>query len=77
VADVFGDGPLKGKPYFDTYNYNVRLAELMDGQNVLRNVATGLGWIGVNVPWHPLLFNTYGGDSYKFIFHGTGTIGGQ
>jgi hypothetical protein len=76
VADVFGSGPLAGKPYFDTYNYNVRWEEVMNGQNIKRNIITGFGWIGVNLPWHPLLFNTYGGDSYKFIFHGTGTIGG-
>jgi len=77
VADVFGSGPNKGKPYYDTYNYNVRWGEVMNGQNLGRNFATGLGWIGVNIPWHPLLFNTYGGDSYHFIFNGVGTIGGH
>lgn len=77
VADVFGSGPNKGKPYYDTYNYNVRWGEVMNGQNLGRNFATGLGWIGVNIPWHPLLFNTYGGDTYHFIFNGVGTIGGH
>ncbi len=76
VADVFGYGALAGQPYFDTYNFNVRWGEVLNGQNLSRNINTGIGWIGVNMPWHPLLFNTYVGNHYKFIFHGTGIIGG-
>jgi hypothetical protein len=68
---------MDGKPYYDTYNFNVRWGEVLQGKNIIRNFFTGIGWIGVNMPWHVLLFNTYGGDSYRFIFHGKGTIGGE
>jgi len=67
---------VNGEPYFDTYNYNIRWNEVMNGENLKRNIVTGFGWVLTNMPWHPLLFNTYGGKSYKFFFYGTGTIGG-
>ncbi|MGD9995097.1 MAG: hypothetical protein AB7S69_17495 [Salinivirgaceae bacterium] len=76
VADFFVDGPNKGKPYFDTFNYNVRWGELLEGENVGRNIATGFGWMGTNMPWSPMDFNTYGGNFYKIWFHGIGIIGG-
>ncbi len=77
VADYFIGGPQIFKPYYDTYNYNVRWNQVFRGENLVRNIATGIGGYYINMPWAPLLFNTYGGNSYRFIFHGIGTIGGN
>ena len=58
---------------FDTYE---EASSVVEGFTI-RNIVTGIGWLEVNLLWHPLLFKTYGGDSYRFYFNGTGTIGGR
>lgn len=80
VVDFFSNdaGSLSGKPYYDTFNFNVRWEELFSGVNTQRNIVTFFGGKILNAPIPinlPIMIYSYGGEGYSIYFSGIGTIG--